>query len=239
VKARRTAAPAAESRSHSVVLVHGVLGQGFVYWNLLKRYLTSDSHHFHDVRLPFFGFGDLRESARHLANEVDRILAECDPRVDRDQIDLIAHSAGGLVARYYIKYLGGAPKIHSLVTLGTPHHGTYTSALFPLHPVARQTLPGSDFLKELNAGPDTTLPIHYTSVYSKTDGVVIPSASALLEGAHNVEIPFLTHWGFLWDRNVYQIIREAVDHSAAAYPYYRRVAATARPRKRPVRRTKR
>jgi len=147
-------------------------------------------------------------------------------------VDLIAHSAGGLVARYYIKYLGGAPKVHSLVTLGTPHHGTYTAALFPLHTVARQSLPNSDFIKELNAGPDTVLPIHYTCVYSKTDGVVVPSSSALLEGARNVEIPFLTHWGFLWDRHVYQVIREAVDHTAGAYPHYRQLTAASRRAKR-------
>jgi triacylglycerol esterase/lipase EstA (alpha/beta hydrolase family) len=212
------------SRAHSVVLVHGVLGQGFIYWNLLKRYLSGDRHHFHEVRLPFFGFGDLRQAAVHLGQEVDHILDECDPRTDRDQVDLVAHSAGGLAARYYIKYLGGGPKVHSLITLGTPHHGTLTSALFPLHTVARQTLPGSTFLRELNRGADTAAPVHYTCVWSRTDGVVIPSKSATLTRAHNVEVPFITHWGFLWNREVYRVIREAIDHGAGGYPHYAAVA---------------
>lgn len=125
------------------------------------------------------------------------------------------------------------------MTLGTPHRGTQTARLFPLHTVARQTLPGSDFLDELNRGPDTTLPVHYTSVYSRTDGVVIPSSSAILEGARNVEIPFLTHWGFLWDRAVYRVIREAVDHGPGDYPEYGNVAPAKRrprPKARPERR---
>lgn len=231
------------SRSHSVVLLHGVLGQSLVYWNLLKRYLSGDNHHFHEVRLPFFGFGDLRASARHLSAEIERFLVECAGETEDDKVDLIAHSAGGLVARYYIKALGGARRVHSLVTLGTPHHGTYTSALMPMYKVARQTAPGSAFLRELNRGADTDGPVHYTSIYSRTDGVVIPAANARLAGARNVEVPFLTHWGFLWDRRVYEVIRDAIDHEPGAFPFYHgwgppspRARRRARPRSRVVRR---
>ncbi len=203
-----------------MVLLHGVLGQGFVYWNLIKRYLSSDALHFHEVRLPFFGFGDLREAARHLDREVDWILTECAEEAPGHRVDIIAHSAGGLVARHFIKFLGGGKRVHSLVTLGTPHHGTYTSALFPLNTVARQTLPGSEFLRQLNTGVDTREPVHYTSLWSRTDGVVIPSWSGRLKGARNVEVKFLTHWGYLWDRNVYGALREAIDHEPSSYPHY-------------------
>lgn len=228
------------SGSHSVVLVHGVLGQGFIYWNLVKRYLSGDNLHFHEVRLPFFGFGDLRKAARHLEKEIDRLLRECADEAYEDRVDIIAHSAGGLVARYYIRRLGGDRKVHSLVTLGTPHYGTYTSALFPLNTVARQTLPGSAFLKDLNDGPDTQEPIHYTCLNSPTDGVVIPAWSARLRGARNVEVKFLTHWGYLWSQDVYRVIREAIDHAPGAYPDYEPAKRPARPRRherrRPVRR---
>lgn len=213
------------------MLVHGVLGQGFLYWNRIKHYLEGDSNHFHEVRLPFFGFGDLRKAAAHLSLEVDAILAECATGTGEDKIDLIAHSAGGLVARYFIKRLGGDRRVHSLITLGTPHQGTFTSYFAPLNKVARQTLPGSSFLKDLNAGRDTKEPIHYVSIYSQTDGVVVPPASAILLGAHNVEVPWLTHWGFLWDTRVYKHIRDAINHGPGDYPFY-----TARPKRRAARR---
>lgn len=207
-------------RQHTVVLVHGILGQDFVYWNLIKRYLHSDRYHFHDLRLPFFGFSDLRKAAARLAQEIDAI-AKAAPRDTSDgRVDLIAHSAGGLAARYYIKSLGGDGTVHSLVTLGTPHHGTYTSALFPLATVARQTLPGSEFLRELNDGDETPGHVHYTSIYSLTDGVVIPASSARLKGARNIEVNYVTHWGLLWRPRVYRFIREAIDHKAGAYPFY-------------------
>jgi triacylglycerol esterase/lipase EstA (alpha/beta hydrolase family) len=198
---------------HAIVLLHGILGQEFVYWNLLKKYLRDDEYHFHEVRMPFLGFGDLRKSAAHLAQEVDQILATCPREATHGRVDIVAHSAGGLAARYYVKFLGGDRRVHALVTLGTPHHGTVTSMLMPVATVARQTLPGSDFLQELNEGDEVVKGVKYTSIYSPTDGVVVPPASAVLEGAANVKLRGLTHWGFLWRPKVYKAIREAIDYS--------------------------
>lgn len=199
---------------HPVLLVHGILGQEVVYWNRLKQYLRGDKYHVHEAPFPFFGFGDLRKSASHLSQVIDDLLAQ--PFVDpkHAKVDIIAHSAGGLAARYYIKFLGGDRKVHSLVTLGTPHHGTYFGFLFPLATVVRQSLPGSEFLNELNAktAKETNGPVEYTSVYSPTDGVVIPAKNAMLDGAKNVRVTGLTHWGFLFRRKVYEEIRKRLDH---------------------------
>lgn len=190
------------------------------YWNLMKRYLRSDRYHFHELRLPFFGFGDLRKAAHQIGREVEHVIRRAPRQTDDGRVDIIAHSAGGLAARHYIKFLDGGRRVHSLVTLGSPHHGTYTSALFPLTPVARQTLPCSTFLSELNRGDETPGHVHYTSIYSLADGVVIPASSARLKGARNVEINYITHWGFLWRPRVYRYIREAIDHPPGAYPFY-------------------
>src|SRR5439155_8289540 len=40
------------------------------------------------------------------------------------RVNVIAHSMGGLDGRYAIAKLGAGDKIASLVTIGTPHHGT-------------------------------------------------------------------------------------------------------------------
>lgn len=200
-------------RQHAVLLVHGILGQEFVYWNLLKRFLKADEYHVHEVRLPFFGFGDLRKSAAHLGKVVEDVLRENPTETDDGRVDIVAHSAGGLAARYYVRYLGGSDRVHSLVTLGTPHFGTYASYLFPLATVSRQTLPDSDFLKDLNRGDPSPGPVHYTSIYTVNDGVVIPPTSAILPGAENVRVPGLTtHWGFLVRPAVYRTIRRALRH---------------------------
>lgn len=197
---------------HPVLLVHGILGQELIYWNRLKQYLRGDRYHVHEAPFPFFGFGDLRKSAAHLAQVVDELLSQPTVGGRPPKVDIIAHSAGGLAARYYVKFLGGHRRVQSLVTLGTPHLGTYFSFLFPLATVVRQTLPNSEFLQELNAGKDANGDVDYTSIYSPTDGIVIPPENAILRGARNVKVGGLTHWGFLFRRRIYDEIRRVLDH---------------------------
>jgi pimeloyl-ACP methyl ester carboxylesterase len=64
-----------------------------------------------------------RASGRRLARAIRQPLDEL-RKVDRDaKVQLICHSMGGLVARWYIAYEGGAADIRRLITIGTPHRG--------------------------------------------------------------------------------------------------------------------
>jgi len=48
---------------------------------------------------------------------------QSDPKL-KDGFILIAHSQGGLLARYYVERFNN-PKVHTLITLGTPHQGVF------------------------------------------------------------------------------------------------------------------
>jgi triacylglycerol lipase len=120
-------------------------------------------------------------------------------------VDVVAHSRGGLAAREYIRFLGGAPRVAHLVTLGTPHHGAWTSRGCP-GCGCREMRPGSAYLKRLNGGDQTPGPTAYTSIVSLSDTVVSPR-SAWLKGARNVEVRGVTHTGLLRSRSVYEEIR--------------------------------
>ncbi|MBP6513701.1 MAG: hypothetical protein KA224_00865 [Steroidobacteraceae bacterium] len=88
---------------------------------------------------------DLVEAALGLDAFIERIRA--DHRDPRLKVDIVAHSAGGLVARYFLLYGGtpladsgalrptmkGAAKVRRLVTLGTPELGTARVAAACIH----------------------------------------------------------------------------------------------------------
>jgi triacylglycerol lipase len=67
----------------------------------------------------------VRDAATELATEIDRVVAE----TGAERVNLIAHSKGGVDSRYAITLLGRAPKVASLTTISTPHHGTGYAAL--------------------------------------------------------------------------------------------------------------
>ena len=48
-----------------------------------------------------------------------------------ERMHVVGHSLGGLIARYYVTRLGGDERVHTLVTLGTPHSGTYSAYALP------------------------------------------------------------------------------------------------------------
>jgi pimeloyl-ACP methyl ester carboxylesterase len=64
---------------------------------------------------------DWRLSVEHNARGLHELIKR---EVGGGQADIVAHSFGGLVARYYIQKLGGAPRVRKLFTMGTPHRGS-------------------------------------------------------------------------------------------------------------------
>jgi triacylglycerol lipase len=59
-----------------------------------------------------------------------RALREQIERWTREPVNLIAHSMGGLDARYLITHLAMANSVRSLTTISTPHRGTYLADWF-------------------------------------------------------------------------------------------------------------
>ncbi|GAA2723015.1 MULTISPECIES: triacylglycerol lipase [Streptomyces] len=182
-----------------VVLSHGTLGNSVDNWLALAPYLTARGYcvfSFDYGQLPgvpfFHGLGPVSESAGQLARYVDKVLAATGAK----KVDIVGHSQGGMMPRYYLKFLGGAPKVGSLIAVAPTNHGTTLSGLTKLMdavPGARNaiggTAPGltdqavgSDFLRRLNEGGDTVPGVHYTVIATRYDEVVTPYTSGFLSG---------------------------------------------------------
>ncbi|BAM04176.1 esterase/lipase family protein [Phycisphaera mikurensis] len=82
----------------------------------------------------------------------DRLVAAVDAAFPGEEVDVVGHSMGGLLARYAARPVEGAKRIriHSLYTLGTCHRGAAMAPLVPLEPLARAMLPGSPHLRMLD-----------------------------------------------------------------------------------------
>lgn len=72
--------------------------------------------------------GPIETSAAQLSGFVDRVLSA----TGAGQVDLVGHSQGGMMPRYYLKFLGGAAKVHTLVGPAPSNHGTTRDGLFTL-----------------------------------------------------------------------------------------------------------
>jgi triacylglycerol esterase/lipase EstA (alpha/beta hydrolase family) len=192
---------------HPVVLVHGTFANATDNWLTLAPYLEArgycvfslDYGQLDGVPL-IYGLGPIDKSAEQLQAYVDKVLAA----TGAAKADLVGHSQGGMMPRYYLKYLGGAAKVNTFVGIAPDNHGTTLDGLTKLLPyfpgaedVISATTPaladqiaGSAFLAKLNAGGDTVPGVHYTVIATKYDEVVTPYTSQFLSGSdvHNVLI---------------------------------------------------
>ncbi|MES2155089.1 MAG: alpha/beta fold hydrolase [bacterium] len=190
-----------------VLLVHGILGQQHLYWNLFRHRLGEDGFAVHEFRAPRYMFGDLRLASRELAKDIDTVLA----KEGAAHLDLVCHSVGGLVARHYLQSRASRGKVGHLVMLGTPHRGTQLAALLSVAaPVARQASPGSAVLSELER---RGIPggVRVTNFWSPVDGIIVPGRNSRFEqeGVRNVKV-MSHHWGYLFSRGIYTKVRNAL-----------------------------
>ncbi|POX45718.1 lipase [Streptomyces sp. Ru71] len=182
-----------------VVLVHGTFGNSLDNWLGLAPYLEHRGYCVYSLdygQLPgvplFNGLGSIDRSAQQLKEFVDRVLTA----TGAPEADLVGHSQGGMMPRYYLKFLGGADKVNALVGIAPSNHGTTLSGLthllpfFPgaedllnaATPALAQQVVGSDLLTKLNAGGDTVPGVHYTVLATQYDEVVTPYRSQFLTG---------------------------------------------------------
>ncbi|MEU7562797.1 esterase/lipase family protein [Streptomyces eurythermus] len=183
-----------------VVLVHGTFGNSVDNWLGLAPYLTSRGYCVYSLdygQLPgvplFHGLGPIDKSAGQLSAFVDKVLAA----TGAAEADLVGHSQGGMMPRYYLKFLGGAAKVRSLVGIAPDNHGTDLDGLtnlLPYFPGAEDLLDaatpgladqivGSGFLTKLNAGGDTVPGVRYTVIATRYDEVVTPWRTQYLNGS--------------------------------------------------------
>jgi triacylglycerol esterase/lipase EstA (alpha/beta hydrolase family) len=143
------------------------------------------------------GTGDITQSAAELATFVTQVLGA----TGAAKVDLVGHSQGGMMPRYYLKFLGGAARVQTLVGLAPSNHGTSLDGLATLETELATVLPGissalggacaacaqqiagSSFLTSLNAGGDTVAGPSYTVIETRNDEIVTPYTSAFLSGA--------------------------------------------------------
>ena len=198
--------PAVNSKP-PVILVQGYAEPSWYFMYGIYRNLKKSGRQVFPVNL-FPNIGDIREQAKIVANKIEQVKKE----QNISKIDYVAHSMGGLIGRYYIQDMGGSDSIDHFVSIATPHYGTYLAWL-GIGEAAKQMKPGSDFLAELNRENPIRKGIKYTSIWTKTDEIVLPSSNSVLQGSTVMpNVNFVGHLLILWAPRTYTQITEALDN---------------------------
>ena len=162
-----------EAAGTPILLVHGIVSNRSIF-TLLRRGLTRRGFSNVFAMNYLTVSNDVRAAAAGLSVEVERVVEE----TGFERIHIIGHSLGGLIARYYVTRLGGDARVHTLITLGTPHEGSYAAYAVPTT-LMQQMRPGSHLMREL-ARPVRGCRTRFISYWSDNDWAIQPQRNASL-----------------------------------------------------------
>ncbi|MCX5035861.1 lipase [Streptomyces sp. KO7888] len=195
--------------SPPVVLLHGFIDNRSVFL-LLRRSLAQHGRH----EIESLNYSPLTCDIRTAAELLGRHVEEICERTGSERVDVVGHSLGGLIARYYVQCLGGDRRVRTLVTLGTPHAGTKVVPLANAHPIVRQMRPGSAVIDELTR-PAPGCRTRFVSFWSDLDHVMDPLETACLDhpdlSVQNVRVSGIGHLALPVHPTVATGVRQALD----------------------------
>ena len=180
---------------YPVVLVPGTFESMEKNWSTLSPVLKSQGYCVFALNYGatngIYATAPVKDSANELAPFVDAVRSATGAK----QVDLVGHSQGGMMPRYYMGFLGGAKYVHQLVGIAPSNHGTEGVILPPpdLVPTPDYTAAGcaacadqqagSPFMQELNSIGDAVAGPAYTVISTTHDEVVIPYNTQYLSGS--------------------------------------------------------
>lgn len=209
-----TALPVGPLERPPVVLLHGFIDNRSVFV-LLRRSLARHGWQ----HLESLNYSPLTRDIRTAAELLGRHVEEICARTGHREIDIVGHSLGGLIARYYVQRLGGDQRVRTLVTLGTPHGGTAVAPLAGALPIVRQMRSGSAPIEELRL-PAPGCRTRFVSFWSELDRVIVPVEAACIDHPDldvvNVRVTGVGHLALPVHPTVAAAVRRALDAREAA-----------------------
>ncbi|WP_243789256.1 triacylglycerol lipase [Saccharopolyspora gloriosae] len=190
-----------------VVFVHGYSGSTSNWLTAMAAFRDAG---YSDDELHSYEY-DWTQSNELSAAGLDDFVEDVRASTGSDQVDIVNHSMGGLVSRWYLKELGGTEQVAHWASLAGANHGTTAAGACTAFASCREMLPGSSFEQQLNSGVEAPGETSYATWYSPCDGVILPYESTAVDGAQNTVVPCETHIGFLGNTDV---LGEVADYFA-------------------------
>lgn len=192
-----------EAAATPIILLHGYFHNRSAFVVMRRRLRRYGFRNVTSMNYNVLGH-DIPELAEQLYGTVEKVCEAAGAH----KVHLIGHSLGGIVARYYIQNVGGIDRVHTCVTLGSPHQGTY-SAFIGRGRAAKQLRPGSPILSELRESA-RPMPVRFVSFYSNLDGMVLPPGHAKIVApalrARNILVKDLGHMSLLISKPLWRSI---------------------------------
>lgn len=202
--------PVAAGR-RGVVLIHGFVCNRALWTPVMQRLQRAGVPFVAVSMEPVFGGID------RYAPQIEAAVRALESGTGMSPV-LLCHSMGGLAARAWLRanaQAGGSDeRVHRIITIGTPHHGTWL-ARWGLAANTRQMRLGNPWLAELAAGEDASRHARFTCFWGHCDNIVFPASTAVLPGAQAIHLSGMAHVHMAFHDEVFNEVLRWADKAVA------------------------
>lgn len=181
--------------ARGIVLVHGFVCNRAV-WNPWMARLRAQGIPYVAVNLePVFGSIDA------YADIIEAAVQQMEAATGTAPV-VVAHSMGGLAVRTWLNRFTADHRICRVITVGTPHHGTWMGRFAGTRNTREMRL-NSDWRQALADQESAQRRARFTCFYSHCDNIAFPASTATLPGADNRHVPGVAHVHLLFQNEVF------------------------------------
>jgi predicted alpha/beta hydrolase family esterase len=182
-----------------VLFLHGLFCNRAL-WHGFAKVLTDQGHTVMGISMePAFG------SIDEYPAQIDKAIRTLLKQTGGKKVALVGHSMGGLAARNYCRQYGDR-QVEKIITLGTPHQGTWIARYG--HGInVKQMMIQSDWLQQLAKTETEALGKKTTVILTDQDNIVFPQLVQTIPGATTIRVTGMGHISMVFDRKVQDIVR--------------------------------
>jgi len=191
-----------EEGSSRVLVVHGYAGHPHSN-GPLRHHL--DRQGFRTESIDLRGHDDVPAMADALGDWLQQNVTSNEP------VAIVAHSLGGVVARYACRNADVRARIERMVTLGSPHEGTRIADLVDSEKASalERDAELTERLERQEPWDPNEFP-RLICLWSRSDLMMVPPQAAVADGAEDRELEGMTHYGYMLHPRAWRAIVEAL-----------------------------
>ena len=188
-----------------LVFVHGLAGNCGNF-RLMSAYLWLTGR----KRSYSIDFKD--RSISKMSDQLAQFIEQIVHVTGEPKVEIVAYSRGGVVSRLAIAKQSLESLVKTLITLGTPHSGTFP-ARYANTPLTRELLPNSAVFRELSKYP-WPKKVRGVTFWSKNDLLIYPPEGAAMKGTLQVDVSPFTHFSYLVSPRSWELVRRALNRES-------------------------
>lgn len=194
-----------DSEKPFVILIPGIFGT----WASMKRLgdkISSLGYPVCAIKELGYNLFDIPSSSQKLREVVLRVSSL---REKNKGIVMIAHSKGGLIAKYYLMKYEEEKDVLGVVAIATPFSGTKMAEVLPsdIKPL-KELSSSSPIIKEMDKREDVNKKI--ISIIPEFDNHVWAEKGSFLSGAENIKVPIRGHHKVLFSEEVEKVVISSI-----------------------------